>query len=207
MSLQVLPYGSDCLLLRSALPRGLESARRMAQLAQAVCAVEWVREAVAGWNELACFLQPPADPGDEALSQHLADRAAQTLQQPLPALAGREHHIPVRYHGPDLAAVAQALAMSPADVVAAHQACPCTVGVMGFRPYFAYCLGLSPALRLPRKAQPSMLAAGAVAMVEDMSAIYPSDGPGGWHVLGHTDPACCRQLQLGDVLHFVEQAS
>ncbi|TVR13343.1 MAG: carboxyltransferase domain-containing protein [Planctomycetota bacterium] len=202
--IEVQPYGASAVLVRSALPRGLAAARRMAVLAEYLQSVPGVEETVAGWTEVACYLADQCSPQDEQLLRALTLSAQAALAAPLPAVAGRSHRIPVAYNGADLASVAQALGLSMAAVIAAHQAQACTVGVIGFRPYFAYCLGLDPVLHLPRKAQPAMVQAGAVAIADDMTAIYPSHGPGGWHVLGHTSADRCCQLQVGDVLRFVQ---
>jgi KipI family sensor histidine kinase inhibitor len=43
-------------------------------------------------------------------------------------------------------------------------------------------------LVLPRRATPRpRVPAGAVAIAGDLSAVYPTPSPGGWHLLGRTD--------------------
>lgn len=96
--------------------------------------------------------------------------------------------IPVRYDGPDLADVAALTGLSPPDVVAAHLASEWEVGFTGFAPGFGYLVGGDPRLTVPRRANPRpRVAAGSVALAGSYSGIYPSDAPGGWQLIGHTD--------------------
>ena len=75
-------------------------------------------------------------------------------------------------------------------VVAAHAAATYTVAFCGFAPGFAYLTGLPAALRLPRRATPRpRVPAGSVAIAGELSAVYPTASPGGWHLLGRTDVA------------------
>ena len=62
------------------------------------------------------------------------------------------------------------------------------VAFMGFAPGFAYMTGLDPRLHLPRRQDPRpKVAAGSVAIATTYAAVYPTQAPGGWHLLGHTD--------------------
>jgi len=58
---------------------------------------------------------------------------------------------------------------------------------LGFLPGFAYLSGIPPQLQLPRLTTPrNRVPAGSVAIAAHMTAIYPLDGPGGWHLIGAT---------------------
>ena len=47
---------------------------------------------------------------------------------------------------------------------------------------------LDPALRVPRLSTPRVrVPAGAVAVADTWSAVYPRESPGGWRLLGRTD--------------------
>jgi KipI family sensor histidine kinase inhibitor len=95
--------------------------------------------------------------------------------------------IPVHYDGPDLAGVAELAGMTPAEVVARHSAAPMTVAFCGFAPGFAYIGDLPEPLRLPRLPVPrTAVPAGAVAIAEEYTGIYPRQSPGGWRILGRT---------------------
>ena len=96
--------------------------------------------------------------------------------------------VPVRYDGPDLAEVARVIGTSPDGVVALHTGALMTVDFCGFAPGFAYLSGLPERLRVPRLPVPrTAVPAGAVAVAESYTGIYPRSSPGGWRILGHTD--------------------
>ncbi|MCS6848067.1 MAG: 5-oxoprolinase subunit PxpB [Anaerolineae bacterium] len=128
--------------------------------------------------------------------------------------AGRQVTIPVRYggeHGPDLEDAAHRLGLAPDELIAQHTAQPRRVLMIGFAPGFPYIGPLPASLTLPRRATPrAAVPAGSVAIAAGMTGIYPSQLPGGWHLIGRTevvlfDPA--REppalLQPGDRVQFV----
>lgn len=104
--------------------------------------------------------------------------------------------VPVVYDGADLDEVAERVGMSPKEVAAVHAAATYTVSYLGFAPGFAYLEGLDQALWIERRDTPRVsVPRGSVAIANHRSCIYPSPGPGGWHLLGRTDltlfnPAC-----------------
>ncbi|KEZ35805.1 allophanate hydrolase subunit 1 [Frankia sp. CeD] len=96
--------------------------------------------------------------------------------------------IPVHYDGPDLAEVARLSGLTPAQVVDRHVRGRHRVAFCGFAPGFAYIAGLDPALRVPRRDSPrTRVPAGAVAIADEFSGVYPRTSPGGWRLIGHTD--------------------
>lgn len=129
--------------------------------------------------------------------------------------SSRAHALPVRYIGVDLEEVAAALDVTVDDLVSAHQAQQWRVAMLGFAPGFAYLepvgdevlrwsdLGRrdSPRARVPR---------GSVALAAGMSAVYPQDMPGGWHLIGECDvtlfdisrPEDPALLRAGDSVRF-----
>ena len=139
----------------------------------------------------------------------LLERAA--AAPPATAVGGREVVLRARYDGPDLPEVARATGLTPDDVVALHASGTYRVQMVGFLPGFAYLGPLPEALRLPRRATPRVrVPAGALAVAESFSAVYPSESPGGWHLIGsveatlfeaHRDPPVL--LTPGDVVRFV----
>ena len=99
--------------------------------------------------------------------------------------------LPVCYDGPDLAEVARLTGLSTAEVITRHAAAEYTVGWLGFSPGFGYLTGLDPVLcGVPRLAEPRLrVPAGSVAIAGGLAAVYPSDSPGGWRLLGRTAAA------------------
>ena len=103
---------------------------------------------------------------------------------------GTVHMVPTRYggeEGPDLEDVARATGLTVAEVIALHSGTEYTAEMLGFMPGFAYLGWLPPALETPRRRTPrTLVRAGSVAIAARQTAIYPSDSPGGWNLIGRT---------------------
>ncbi|MCB1909761.1 MAG: 5-oxoprolinase subunit PxpB [Rhodocyclaceae bacterium] len=122
--------------------------------------------------------------------EELCSRVGEFLDAPptgAPA-TDRRWRLPVCYggaFGPDLADVAHATGRTPAQVCADHAATRYRVAMLGFLPGFAFMDGVSPYLRLPRRQDPRLrVPPGSVAIAGRLTAIYPWQSPGGWHLLG-----------------------
>lgn len=177
--MKLLPMGDSAWLLETT--DAAEAQRwRATLLAEAL---PGVRELVPGYRSLLIGIDPlAAETAD--LPARIDALAGAPLQKPMP----REHELPVRYDGEDLAAVAGAAGLSIAEVIRRHlQACY-TVAFLGFAPGFAYLTGLDAALKLPRRSNPRVrVPAGSVAIADEFTGVYPQAIPGGWHVLGRCD--------------------
>ena len=121
--------------------------------------------------------------------------------------------VPVCYEGsfaPDLGDVANRTGLAPGEVVALHSAPRYHVYMLGFLPGFPYMGDLPHELALPRRADPRLrVPAGSVSIATTLTAIYPYESPGGWHLIGVTpirlfDPARSRPALLapGDNVQF-----
>ncbi len=127
----------------------------------------------------------------------LIDRSQTSAAQLERALANVRPHsaeetsvveIVVRYDGEDLEDVARRTGLSSAEVVDLHAGREYVAYFLGFQPGFAYLGDLDARLVVPRRASPrARVPAGAVAIADGMTAVYPFASPGGWNVLGHTD--------------------
>jgi KipI family sensor histidine kinase inhibitor len=104
--------------------------------------------------------------------------------------SGRRWRIPVCYDesfAPDLAEVAERTGLSAARVVEAHSSVAYHIYMMGFLPGHPYLGDLPAALALPRRRTPrTSVPPGSVAIATTLSAIYPLESPGGWHLVGRT---------------------
>jgi KipI family sensor histidine kinase inhibitor len=151
-----------------------------------------------------------ADP-DRVELDRLAGRLEALEPAPAGEPVGRLVTIPVLYDGDDLPDVAQRLGMTEPEVIAAHGGRDYRVFALGFRPGFPYAGYLLEALcGLPRRASPRVrVPAGSVAIVGRQTAVYPSETPGGWHLIGRTplrivDVERARfPIRAGDRLRFV----
>ncbi|MGH3579714.1 MAG: 5-oxoprolinase subunit PxpB, partial [Mycobacterium sp.] len=98
--------------------------------------------------------------------------------------------VPVCYQnelGPDLASVAERTGLGIDDVVALHVGTRYHVYMIGFVPGYPYMGDLPEALVLPRRVDPRIrVPPGSVAIATTLTAIYPLESPGGWHLIGTT---------------------
>ena len=103
-------------------------------------------------------------------------------------LSGRRWQLPVCYggdFGPDLESMAEATGFSPSELISLHAAKPYSVYMLGFLPGFPFMGDLPEQLSLPRRPEPRLrVPAGSVATAGRLTAIYPWESPGGWHLLG-----------------------
>jgi KipI family sensor histidine kinase inhibitor len=159
--------------------------REAAGWAAAVRACGWtgIVDVVLAYQTVAVF----ADPDRIDLSE-LESRLRAVAPAEEWARAGARWTIPVLYDGADLDAVSQLRNLSRDDVIAFHCGQEYDVFAIGFQPGFPYAGYLPAALcGLPRREAPRpRVPAGSVAIAGRQTGIYPSESPGGWHLLGRT---------------------
>lgn len=171
---RVLPCGDRALLADCLDPAGVAAAVRAADLPGVV-------EAVPGAATVLVHHSAAADRA--ALARRLAELEPVLRTDDASALVVLD----VRYDGADLDDVADLVGLSREEVVARHQGSAFEVAFCGFSPGFAYLTGLDPRLVVPRLATPrTSVPAGAVAVADTWSAVYPRESPGGWRLLGTT---------------------
>lgn len=123
---------------------------------------------------------------DGVASPAAVAEAVSAFRDPGPSVEGELVVLPIRYDGPDLAAVAQLLGCSPQEVATRHQAIEFRCEFTGFAPGFGYLSGWRhPVPRLPSPR--SRVPAGSVALADTWCGVYPSDSPGGWLIIGSTE--------------------
>jgi KipI family sensor histidine kinase inhibitor len=98
--------------------------------------------------------------------------------------------VPICYErdfAPDLESVARSTQLSTEEVIRLHAGTRYHVYMVGFVPGFPYMGDLAQALVLPRRADPRIhVPPGSVSIATTLTAIYPLDSPGGWHLIGTT---------------------
>lgn len=96
--------------------------------------------------------------------------------------------LPVYYDmavGPDLELYAEQ-GLDTESVISRHCQVEYTVGAIGFSAGFAFLTDVDPSIQLPRKKTPRVtLPKGSVGIANNHTAIYPSDSPGGWNIIGN----------------------
>jgi KipI family sensor histidine kinase inhibitor len=90
-------------------------------------------------------------------------------------------------HPNDMDLVRKHSGLLASEIIQLHQSIAYQVFAIGFMPHFAYLGELPPALAVPRLDEPRLrVPAGAVAIADRQTAVYPNDSPGGWHIIGYT---------------------
>ncbi len=176
----VRPYGDRALLVELGSPArvvGYVDALRhqgMAGVADVVPAAETVL----------VVAEDGAGPGE--LRSALAALTPRPVQ--VSPEVGETVEVPVRYDGADLADVARLTGLTEQEVVDAHTGSPWRVAFGGFAPGFGYLVGGDPRLRVPRRdTARTAVPAGAVALADEYSGVYPRESPGGWQLIGTTE--------------------
>ncbi|GHF83502.1 5-oxoprolinase subunit PxpB [Thalassotalea marina] len=96
--------------------------------------------------------------------------------------------LPVFYSpqsGPDLDRIANKANLTIDEVIDLHQAKTYQVFALGFAPGFAFLGEVDERIAMPRLATPrKKVPKGAVGIADQQTAIYPSESPGGWNLIG-----------------------
>jgi len=104
-------------------------------------------------------------------------------------LTGKLIELPVYYDicvGWDLHKVATDNSLSVDEIINLHCAKTYQVCAVGFAPGFAFLAELDEKIEQPRHVSPrTFVPAGSVAIADKQTAVYPSDSPGGWHIIGN----------------------
>jgi inhibitor of KinA len=143
----------------------------------------WVADVVVAYCSVAVYCTTPGilPPNAAADLANLKPSPAQS--------AGRAVTIPCWYDPQsDLPWVAEFLRLPVAEVIRLHANRWYTVFAIGFVPGFPYLGYLPEELQgVPRLATPRpRVPAGSVAITGKQTAIYPTDTPGGWRLLGRS---------------------
>ena len=87
--------------------------------------------------------------------------------------------------GADLKALAEAKGLRNEEVIALHQEKEYQVYAIGFAPGFAYLGEVDERIAVPRLSAPrKRVPCGAVGIAGRQTAVYPSESPGGWNLIG-----------------------
>ncbi|MBJ2129676.1 allophanate hydrolase subunit 1 [Alteromonas sp. IB21] len=177
----------------------------------------WLRECVPSYDSLLIIF-------DMALiDSHGVYRALKGLGDDINTpRAGKEQRgnnalveIPVWYGAPsasDLSLVSKKTSLSIEEIIKLHTSAIYKVYAVGFSPGFAYMGDIPEALKCARLGTPrKRVPKGAVAIADRQTAVYPSESPGGWNLLGltaydmllHSDQHSESRLKAGDVVKFV----
>lgn len=188
--------------------------RRAIAVAQALrhASLAGVRDIVPAYRTVTVYFDPLCIDAAELEGQM---RAAAAVEPDARELDGPLVHVPVCYDaafGPDLDVVAQFAGIGWREVVDLHASRDYRVFMLGFVPGFAYMGTVDLRITLPRRSAPrAAVPAGSVAIAGGQTGIYPSQTPGGWHIIGRTplvlvslDRAAPSLFAAGDRVRFHE---
>ncbi|TWV33536.1 allophanate hydrolase subunit 1 [Streptomyces misionensis] len=177
--MRALPAGEDALLIEVDSAEEVRSLHA-ALLRRRAAGTLAVREIVPAARTV--LLDGLSDPG-----RWMSELTSPT-EAPPPERTRPPVELPVRYDGPDLAAVAAHWKVSEREVARIHAGTEFTVAFCGFAPGFGYLTGLPARYDVPRRATPrTAVPAGAVALAGPYTGVYPRTSPGGWQLIGTTD--------------------
>ena len=132
----------------------------------------------------------------ERIERRVEDLARACLEGPAPPSDTAVVTLPACYDeevAPDLASVAEAAGLAASDVASRHSGRTYAVLATGFAPGFAYLGDLDPELARPRRTTPRpRVPAGSIGIADRRTGVYPSEGPGGWHLIGRVPAALFR---------------
>lgn len=99
-------------------------------------------------------------------------------------------HIPVYYGdevAEDFSLILAEKKITKDELINIHSEKIYDVYAIGFSPGFAYLGYVDSRIAMPRKKTPrSHVIKGSVAIADQQTAVYPSDSPGGWQIIGRT---------------------
>jgi inhibitor of KinA len=171
----------------------LELNRSLQALAAAIRArgEPWIRDVVPALAGVSLHFVP----GHPGLPDPILDAVRALLEESFKSAgkfedSGRVVEVPVCYEAAfalDLEEVARITRLSPEKIHKLHTSGSHFVLMVGFSPGQPYIGGLDPKLAVPRRATPrTRMPAGAVAIANAQSCVYPYETPGGWSIIGRT---------------------
>lgn len=182
---QIRPFGPSALLLEWEQTINLEISNGVTAYRRALEGLPVIQECVPGYASL-LVVYDPVEISEHGVKEIIFDLSLDST----PSNDAIHHRIPVAYggiHGPDLIQVAQDKGLNPQKIIDLHCAQRYTVYILGYRPGFAFMGSLPPRLEIGRKKRPrTRVPAGSVGLAGRQTGIYPSDGPGGWQLIGRT---------------------
>jgi inhibitor of KinA len=200
-NLRLSPLGDGAVYAEFADRLDMETNQSLQALAAALRArnLPWVRDVVPA----ICGIAVHFDPYHPELPAGVLEHFGRLLEEVFRSAAkfensGRVVEVPVCYDpafGLDLDEIAERTTISVEEIRKRHAGSAHRVLMVGFSPGQPYIGGLDPKLSVPRRATPrTRVPAGAVAIANAQTCVYPFETPGGWNVIGRTplrvfDPA------------------
>jgi len=153
--------------------------------------------------KLALLLSNGNDANNDNADKAESDQCSPSNTIEIPVYYGEEVAL-------DLVHVANNANLTKEEVIAIHTSQIYDVYAIGFAPGFAYLGNVDTRIATARKPTPRQkVARGSVGIADQQTAIYPSESPGGWQIIGRTpiqlidyNSANLTQFTAGDKVNF-----
>ncbi len=151
-----------------------------------------VRATIPAFNRLLVEGAPSRwDPAE--IASRLEGAARNALQAATKTPKTATVSLPVCYDldlAPDLEELATRARLTAREVARLHSAPTYLVLATGFAPGFAYLGDVNARIAMPRRPSPrARVPQGAVGIADRRTGVYPTEGPGGWQLVGRVPPA------------------
>ena len=151
-----------------------------------------VRATIPAFNRLLVEGAPSRwDPAE--IASRLEGAARNALQAATKTPKTATVSLPVCYDldlAPDLEELATRARLTAREVARLHSAPTYLVLATGFAPGFAYLGDVDARIAMPRRPSPrARVPQGAVGIADRRTGVYPTEGPGGWQLVGRVSPA------------------
>ena len=149
--------------------------------------MDGVIETVPTFRSLTVIFDPLKTSGS-SLAETVSELAKGATGAHARTRAPRTWRLPACYEGefaPDLTDVAANAGAGTSEVIRLHAETRYVVYMLGFLPGFPFMGDVPESLRLPRRTEPRVrVPSGSIAIATGLTAIYPWESPGGWHLIG-----------------------
>lgn len=200
----ILAYGPGALLINWEQRIAPDISSSVHAYAVALLAHPAVLECIPAYASLMVRFAPP---------KISAYRLRELIFELRPSAAGPQksviHDLPVLYDGPDLKFITGKLRLSKKKFISLHTATDYLVYQVGFQPGFAFLGDTKKELTIDRRESPRpKVPAGSVGLAGRQTGVYPTDGPGGWQLIGRCPWSLVRsgpdptRLRAGDRVSF-----
>jgi inhibitor of KinA len=200
----ILPYGSDALLVTWEQRIAPDISEGVHAYAAALKAHPAVLECIPAYASLLVRFAMPKISAYR-LREFIFELRPSTTETQKPVV----HDLPVLYDGPDLKFVSGKLRLSKKKIISLHTSTEYLVYQVGFQPGFAFLGDTSEELTIARRESPRpKVLAGSVGLAGRQTGVYPTDGPGGWQLIGRCPWSLIRsgpeptRLRAGDRVRF-----
>ena len=206
--MEIIPYGEFAFLLQFGNTIDEATNQRVHAYYKKIATFEGITSLIPAYNSLLIQVDPSTH--TPRLIEAIQSITLLELDESTPVI----HTIPVDYEqGLDWDEMTRHTGLSKKEIITIHTATPYRVYMLGFLPGFGYLGKLPDSIACGRKEKPrTVVPKGAVGIAGNQTGIYPSEGPGGWQIIGIADTSVLFKsdsitptFEVGNLVQFVEK--